>query len=394
MLHSQYIAQNALDMQPSLTPAAKQTRRDGLRIKHDNCYEMYERSRVTIAPPAEVEFGISVIHMGKFSYRYILPNGTEYAAPLKIDFPLEPGTEVICKSGLKHKLDYTEEEKALKTKDKTYKMQGTPNGNYKAFCELNPAIPEHVKLQVILMDLYQMAIDWMAAYGTKGSVVKLRKEYSNKGEDKNPNDWKTYFFDHLTPPVWFKDVPGEREVAPNRFVPTTLKDFNSPSLITLSVNSKPTNVFPTTFYEITEKLKTKVLEDGSHSVAGEIDDDQIPPERLIGTGFRIVPLIEPVIIVCPESLVKLNTESAIISDWIPLSAMEQASTLEDMKRARAGGRTNVSVRSHMLDVLNQADADTKTVKSIVHRSQIDEPSDDDDVPPASVLPLAIEGAQR
>ena len=357
-------------------------KRNGLRITSDNCYAAYDRKRVTIAPPIETK-QVPPNHLGKYTYRYVLPDGTERIGDLKIDFPMIVGREVICKSGLKHKMDYSDEEKKKKAADKNYKMEGTPNGNYKAFCELVPTIPEHAKLQEILMDLYKMGIDWMRAYGTLG-LGKLRKEYGNEVVGKNPDDWKTYFFDHLTPPVWFKDIDGEKEITPGRFVPVKVKDFNNPALTTLSING-PSHPFPTTFYEIKEENKIKEV-DGKTVAYGEIDDEVIPLERLIGTGFRVVPIIEPILVVCPESLIKLNTSSAIVPEWIPLSAMEQLSTLEDMKTARIAGRTNVEVRSHLMDVLSRAGNDEKPPSKAVPKrgNQIDDKSDDDDGPPTAV----------
>lgn len=370
-------------MQSALKKTSTTAKRDGLRIRCTECYAAYDRKRVTIAPPVETK-QVPPNHLGMYTYKYVLSDGTERTAPLKFDFPINIGHEVLCKSGLKHKLDYSDDEKKKKAANPSYKMEGTPNGNYKAFCELDPSIPEHAKLREILMDLYKMGLDWMRAYGSMGTG-KLRKEYGNEVIGKNPDDWKTYFFDHLTPPIWFKDIDGEKETSlgSGRFVPIKVKDFDNPALITLSING-PKHPFPTKFYEIEETTR-KTMEGDKTVIKGEIDDEEIPIEKLIGTGFRIVPIIEPMLVVCPESLIKLNTASAIIAEWVPLSAMEQLGTLEAMKIARVAGRDNVQVRSHLLDVLNQADGETKPNKAVPRRgNQVDDESDDDGVPHPNV----------
>ena len=383
-----------MDSQPTKSvPQLKKTtqpaaRRDGQCLKEP--YDNYQKENMFINPPKEFNNGPAPIFIGEPMYKYDEVKdgkltGRVITARLKIDFPRSPGNEVVCKSGLKNKLDYPKEEREKKKKDPNYEMQGgTPTNDYRGLCELVPTNPIHLKLRDILMDFYRITLDWMRYWGQlKGQKQILPAEYSLIGEGKDLNDWKTMFYDHLRCPVWFKEVDGE-VIVDGKTVPSKVKDFdNIPSVITMVVGDENKKK-PSKLYEVVETTEKREQADGSFKDVPVIDDVERTASYFVGTGFRAVPMISPTVIVCPMSLIRLSVESVIVPELIPLDAMEQLSTMNEMKLARAANREGVEIRSSLADVLRAADNKLKTAPPPRARkagNKLDAASDDEDLPP-------------
>ena len=383
-----------MDTLKTATPQLKKTTAQPAARRDGNClrepYDGYKKENMYINPPKESKNRPGSLYYGEPMYKYDEVKdgqltGRVVAARLKIDLPRSIGNEVICKSGLKNKLDYPKEERDKKAKDPKYEMKGgVPTTDYRGLCELLPTNPVHIKLRDILVDFYRITLEWMRFWGKlKGQKGMLPGEFGLVGEGKNPDDWKTFFFDHLRCPVWFKEIDGE-EIIDGRVTPVKTKDFdNIPHVITLVVSDE-NGMKPSKLYEVVETTEKREQPDGSFKDVPVIDDVERTASYFVGTGFRAVPIISPLVTVCPMSLIRLSVESMIVPELVPLDAMEQLSTMNDMKMARAANREGVEIRSSLADVLRAADNKLKTAPPPQARkpgNKLDAASDDEDLPP-------------
>jgi len=309
---------------------------DGYAIT-EATYADFDEKWISIKPPEAFSKGGATSWYGRAMYSYPImkdgrPTGARTIADAKIEFPSSAGNRIPCKAGFRVKMNFSKEELERKDKNKDYIPIGTPSGDYKSMWELDPTNSVHAQLIHIIGCFYRQFVIYLQTYGSgkRGTKRIFPMDCDHKPGilKKNPIELAE---STMKPPVWCKDKPSVELDEDGQEVPITIRDLDSPSILSLFVAANAERKKPT-------KIVRLVNETGFDDLTGmpkvDVKEKFMKPEELVNVSVDGVPLITIATIVNTTSTIRLTMESVFVEDTAAIGTVEQKTTIEKSKEAR------------------------------------------------------------